>query len=74
MIQPVTNLKRPPIESGPFLVLDFVGFHDFSAQEVVPLSSDVVLKSLSAVHIPCGVAFQRSITDEARALFRGGPS
>lgn len=64
-------LKRPPIESGPFFVLDFDGFHDFSGQEAVPLSSEVVRETLSAVHVPCGTAFQRSITDEARTLFRG---
>jgi uncharacterized protein (TIGR04255 family) len=67
-------LRRPAIESGPFFVLDFDGFHDFSGQEAVPLSSEVVCDSLSAVHGPCGTAFQRSITDEARTLFRGARS
>jgi uncharacterized protein (TIGR04255 family) len=67
-------LMRPPIESGPFFVLDFDGFQDFSGGEAVPLSSAVVTETLSAVHIPCGAAFQRSITDEARALFRGPQS
>jgi uncharacterized protein (TIGR04255 family) len=67
-------LKRPSIESGPFFVLDFDGFHDFSGQEAVPLSSKVVRESLSAVHVPCGTAFQQSITDEARELFRGALS
>jgi uncharacterized protein (TIGR04255 family) len=64
-------LKRPAIESGPFFVLDFDGFHDFTDGEAVPLSSDVVRETLLAVHVPCGTAFQRSITDEARQLFRG---
>lgn len=67
-------LKRPPIESGPFFVLDFDGFHDFTDRETVPLSSGVVRESLSTVHVPCGTAFQRSITDEARKLFRGTQS
>ena len=67
-------LKRPPIESGPFFVLDFDGFHDFTGREAVPLSSEVVRESLSTVHVPCGTAFQRSITDEARTLFRGASS
>ena len=67
-------LKRPPIESGPFFVLDFDGFHDFTDREAVSLSSEVVRESLSTVHVPCGTAFQRSITDEARKLFRGTPS
>jgi uncharacterized protein (TIGR04255 family) len=64
------KLKRPPIESGPFFVLDFDGFHDFTGGQPVSLSSSMVREDLSAVHIPCGTAFQRSITDEARTLFR----
>jgi uncharacterized protein (TIGR04255 family) len=64
-------LKRPPIESGPFFVLDFDGFHDFTAGQAISLSSAIVREDLSAVHIPCGTAFQRSLTDEARTLFRG---
>lgn len=67
-------LKRPAISSGPFFALDFDGFHDFSGQDAVPLSVDVVRESLAFVHIPCGTAFQRSITDQARGLFRGAPS
>jgi uncharacterized protein (TIGR04255 family) len=63
-------LKRPAVESGPFFVLDFDGFHDFTSGPAVPLTCTAVRESLSAVHIPCGTAFQRSITDEARALFR----
>lgn len=64
-------LKRPAVPSGPFFVLDFDGFHDFSGQDSVTLSAEVVRAALSTVHIPCGTAFQRSITDEARKLFRG---
>ena len=64
-------LRRPPIESGPFFVLDFDGFHVFAGAEDVQLNSEVVRETLSAVHAPCGSAFQRSITDEARRLFRG---
>jgi uncharacterized protein (TIGR04255 family) len=67
-------LMRRPIESGPFFVLDFDGFHDFTGGEAVPLSCEVVRETLSAVHVPCGTAFQRSITDEARMLFRGAQS
>jgi uncharacterized protein (TIGR04255 family) len=67
-------LKRPAIESGPFFVLDFDGFHDFTDDQPVPLSSEVVRENLSAVHVPCGAAFQRSITNEARKLFRGTQS
>lgn len=67
-------LKRPAIESGPFFVLDFDGFHEFSGDQAIPLSSAAIRDDLSAVHIPCGTAFQRSITDQARALFRGASS
>lgn len=65
------HLKRSAIESGPFFVLDFDGFRDFSRLDPVQLSAEVVSASLSVVHVPCGTAFQRSITDEARTLFRG---
>lgn len=64
-------LRRPAIPSGPFFVLDFDGFHDLAGKEAIPLSAQEVQDSLSAVHAPCGTAFQRSITDEARTLFRG---
>jgi uncharacterized protein (TIGR04255 family) len=66
-------LKRPAIPSGPFFVLDLDGFHDFTSQQTAPLSAEVVRESLSSVHVPCGTAFQRSITDQARELFRGTP-
>ncbi|MGB7982951.1 MAG: TIGR04255 family protein [Candidatus Nanopelagicales bacterium] len=65
------HLRRKPVESGPFFVLDFDGFHDFTTQDTVELSAEVVRDALSAVHVPCGTAFQNSITDEARELFRG---
>lgn len=65
------HLQRPAIESGPFFVLDFDGFHDFPDGEAIPLSSELVADDLTTVHVPCGTAFQRSITDDARALFRG---
>lgn len=68
------HLRREPVESGPFFVLDFDGFHDFTTQDAIALSATVVRDALSAVHVPCGTAFQNSITDEARELFRGGKS
>jgi uncharacterized protein (TIGR04255 family) len=67
-------LKRPAIQSGPFFVLDFDGFHDFTGDQAIPLSSAAIREELSTVHLACGTAFQRSITDEARTLFRGAPS
>jgi len=68
------HLSRPPVEDGPFFVLDLDGFMDFTSQAAVPLSAKTICDSLSAAHVPCGTAFQRSITDEARALFRGASS
>ncbi len=67
-------LKRPAIDSGPFFVLDFDGFQDLTRGQAVPLNSDVIREALSSVHVPCGNGFQRSITDDARQLFRGGQS
>jgi uncharacterized protein (TIGR04255 family) len=65
------NLQHTTHDVGPFFVLDFDGFQDFTGGVATPLDPEVVSKSLSAVHAPCGAAFQRSITDEARTLFRG---
>lgn len=65
------HLRRPVFEPGPFFVLDFDGYHVFAGAEATPLDSEVVSKSLTNVHAPCGTTFQRSITDDARALFRG---
>lgn len=64
-------LSRRAVASGPFFVLDFDGFRDFTGRDSVTLSAEQVGDVLSAVHIPCGAAFQQSITDDARALFRG---
>lgn len=68
------NLERTTFDAGPFFVLDFDGFQDFTGGVATPLDSKVVSESLAAVHAPCGAAFQRSITDEARILFRGSQS
>jgi|SRR5271166_69816 len=65
-------LNRQHFEPGPFFVLDFDGFRDFSGQEAVRLDTDEVTNILTAVHDPVGEAFQRAITDDARDLFRGG--
>jgi uncharacterized protein (TIGR04255 family) len=69
-----THLSRAPVESGPFFALDYDGFRDFTGFDTVLLESHVVRKALLDVHVPCGTAFQRSITDEARRLFRGETS
>lgn len=64
-------LKRPTHSAGPFFVLDFDGFRDFSTAEAAQMTSALVTENLAAVHEHCGAAFQRSITDAARDLFRG---
>jgi uncharacterized protein (TIGR04255 family) len=64
-------LKRRGFEPGPFFVLDFDGYHEFNAQDTVPLVADEVAKVLVAVHDPAGEAFQRAITEDSRILFRG---
>lgn len=68
------HLQRTAFDEGPFFVLDFDGYQDFTSEPVSPLDSEVVSKSLAAVHAPCGATFQRAITDDARTLFRGGQS
>jgi len=65
-------LRRPPFAPGPFFALDFDGFCEFGDDRIVQLDAGVVTHILSTVHAPIGAAFQRAITDEARALFRGG--
>lgn len=65
-------LRRPRAAiDGPFFVLDFDGFQEFPNDVAVPLDPETVLMSLAAVHSPAGEAFQNSITDKARRLFRG---
>jgi len=65
-------LKRKSFQPGPFFVLDFDGYHEFDAQDAVPLLAEEAAKVLTAVHDPAGEAFQRVITEDARILFRGG--
>jgi uncharacterized protein (TIGR04255 family) len=65
-------LNREQFEPGPFFVLDFDGYRDFSGQDAVLLDADEVTNVLTAVHDPAGAAFQRAITEDARNLFRGG--
>lgn len=65
-------LRREAFPAGPFFVLDFDGYQDFTGDAPTALNAEVVGACLAAVHTPAGAAFQRSITDDARALFRGG--
>jgi uncharacterized protein (TIGR04255 family) len=64
-------LRRIKHGSGPFFVLDFDAFEDFTDRAHVPLNSEVVTASLTEVHASAGEAFQNAITDRARDQFRG---
>lgn len=66
------HLRRRPFTAGAYFGLDFDGFVEFSAAPAVLLDATVVSDLLPALHEAAGSAFQRSITDEARALFRDG--
>ncbi len=66
-------LKRPPFEQRPFFAMDFDGFCDFSADPAKFLDPDLVARVLRGVHAPIGEAFQRSLTDNSRSLFRAVP-
>ncbi len=67
------HLRRRPFTPGPFFALDFDGFEEFGADPAVLLDAAVVADVLPALHHAAGSAFQRSITDDARALFRDRP-
>ncbi len=66
------HLRRRAFDPGPFFALDLDGFVEFGPDESVRLDAGVVTDLLAKVHAPLGAAFQGSITDAARALFRGG--
>jgi len=66
-------LKRPPFEPGPFFAMDFDGFCEFGADQAKFLDPDLVARVLRGVHAPIGEAFQRSLTDNSRNLFRAAP-
>lgn len=65
------HLRRRPFTPGPFFALDFDGFAEFGADPAVLLDPAVVADLLTHFHTATGTAFQRSITNDARALFRG---
>jgi uncharacterized protein (TIGR04255 family) len=65
-------LVRPEFPPGPAFVIDIDGYFEFSEGVTMQLNNEVVGDILSSVHGPVGGAFQRTITDNARSLFRGG--
>lgn len=64
-------LVRAPFPAGPSFVFDLDGYCEFGLDVNVQLDEAVVADILSPVHGHIGAAFQRSITDKARSLFRG---
>jgi uncharacterized protein (TIGR04255 family) len=67
-------LVRPPVPSGPAFVIDIDGYFEFGEGVTMQLNNEVAGDILSSVHGPVGSAFQHTITDNARSLFRGGPA
>lgn len=55
----------------PFFVLDFDGYQEFDSYSATLLDADTIKDALDAVHPYAGEAFQESIGDKSRALFRG---
>jgi hypothetical protein len=53
--------------------VDFDGFCEFGADPAKFLDPDLVARVLRGVHAPIGEAFQRSLTDNSRNLFRAAP-
>jgi uncharacterized protein (TIGR04255 family) len=66
------HLRRRPFAPGPFFGLDLDGFYEFGNEEFVRLDAGVITDILAKLHAPIGAAFQRAITDDARALY--GPA
>ena len=64
-------LVRQPFKDGPAFVLDLDGYCEYGEGVVAQLNEELVADLLSAVHSHIGAAFQRSISDQARTLFRG---
>lgn len=64
-------LRRPAqYEPGPFFVIDMDGFWTRSADDMAAFDVAWIGATLEAVHDPAGEAFQNSITDQSRAVFR----
>lgn len=64
------HLHRRPFSPGPFFALDFDGFAEFGTDPAVLLDAGAVAEMLTQFHTAIGTAFQRSITSDARSMFR----
>lgn len=67
------HLRREPFQPGPFFGLDLDGFYEAREETTAHLDPAVVADILGALHGPIGAAFRRSLTGDARALFREDP-
>jgi len=67
-----SQLLRRPVqyEPGPFFVIDLDGFRQQPADEGAVFDVEWIRAMLETVHGPAGEAFQNSITDQSRAVFR----
>jgi uncharacterized protein (TIGR04255 family) len=70
VISPAALVRHEFNADQPLFVLDFDGYQEFGGPDVTLMSVEVIARTLDAVHAPTGEAFQSSITEEARQLFR----
>ncbi|MCV7215532.1 TIGR04255 family protein [Mycobacterium crocinum] len=63
------HLRRRPFQAGPFFGLDLDGFYEVGNEEFVRLDAGIITDILAKLHAPISSAFQRAITDDARALY-----
>ena len=70
VISPAALVRHEFNADQPLFVLVFDGYQEFVGPDVTLMSVEVIARTLDAVHAPTGEAFQSSITEEARQLFR----
>lgn len=70
VISPAALVRQEFNADQPLFVLDFDGYQEFGGPDATLMSVEVIARTLDAVHAPTGEAFQSSITEEARQLFR----
>lgn len=64
-----SKVRMPPPESGRFFVLDADAF--WVPEAPVALAPSEMVERFAALHVPVSEAFQASLTESARSLFRG---
>lgn len=70
VVSPAALVRHAFDANLPLFVLDFDGYREFVGPDATLMSEEVIARTLDAVHAPTGEAFQASITEEARQLFR----